>query len=305
MKRIALLSLVPAGALLVTLVFPAAGFAQIACTREGLERAVELYIGAQTKGDTSGMPLAMGLGYMENAANADINKGLIKTPMKIDHHRSLLDTATCQTFTEVIVTNKEHPYVLGTRLRVNHDKIAEIEILWTTTGYWLFNADTYLQYSSTEKWDAIPENKRDTRDTLTAAANAYLDAFLEQKKDLVPWGYPCNRTEGGMHTGNGSPNDSCDVGVPSGVNISNRRIVVDETIGSVVVFCTFGAGNAAGGSGAPDTHLFRVENGKLRYVHTLTHLLQANFRGGGGQRGGTGAGARGGPGRGAPSGNQR
>ena len=24
-----------------------------------------------------------------------------------------------------------------------------------------------------------------------------------------------------------------------------------------------------------------LENGKLHYVHTLTHLLQANFRGGG------------------------
>ena len=66
--------------------------------------------------------------------------------------------------------------------------------------------------------------------------------------------------------------------------------MVDPAIGSVVVFCTFGAGNAAGGSGSPDTHLFRVENGKLRYVHTLTHLLQQNFRGGqgGGQRGAPG-----------------
>jgi hypothetical protein len=45
-------------------------------------------------------------------------------------------------------------------------------------------------------------------------------------------------------------------------------------MGAVVAFCTFGAGNAAGGSGAPDTHLFRVENGKLRYVHTLTHLCR-------------------------------
>src|SRR6185295_961086 len=132
------------------------------------------------------------------------------------------------------------------------------------------------------------------RDTLVAAANAYLDAFLEQKKDLVPWGYPCNRTEGGsMHTGRGAADDSCDVGVPSGVNIANRRFVVDETIGSVVAFCTFGAGNAAGGSGAPDSHLFRVENGKLRYVHTLTHLLQANFQGGRGARGGGAGGAAG------------
>jgi hypothetical protein len=275
-----------AGALLVS----RPGFAQIACTREGLQRAADLYIAAQTTGDTSAMPLAMGLGYMENAAPADFAKGLIRTPMKIDHQRSLLDTATCQTFTEAIVTNKESPYVLGTRLRVNHDKIAEIETLWTTTGYWLFNADTYLQYASTEKWDVIPADRRDTRTTLVAAANAYLDAFLEGKMDLVPWGLPCNRTEGGAHTGRGTAEDSCQVGVPSGVNIANRRFVVDETIGAVVAFCTFGAGSAAGGSGAPDSHLFRLENGKLRYVHTLTHLLQANFQGG---RGGRAGGARG------------
>jgi hypothetical protein len=279
MTRIALCGIVLAAALLA----PATGFAQPSCTREGLQRTVDLYIVAQTMGDTSGMPLAAGLGYMENAAPADIAKGLIKTPMKIDHHRSLLDQATCQTFTEVIVADKAAPYVLGTRLRVNHDKIAEIEILWTTTGYWLFNADNYLKYSTEEQWGVIPADKRDTRATLVAAANAYLDAFLEGKKDLVPWGYPCNRTEGGAHTGRGIPTDSCDVGVPSGVNIANRHFIVDETTGTVQVFCTFGAGGPNGGSGAPDSHLFRVENGKLHYVHTLTHLLQASFGGGRGR----------------------
>jgi len=275
MKTINLMWIVLTGVLLA----PSAGFAQISCSREGLQSAVDLYIAAQTKGDVSGLPLAKGLGYMENVAPANIDNGLIKTPMKIDFHRSLLDTATCQTFTEVIVADKEHPYVFGTRLRVNHDKIAEIEIIWTTTGYWGFNADAYLKYSSTEKWDAIPANRRDTRATLVSAANAYLDAFLEQKKDLVPWGYPCNRTEGGMHTGKGAPDDSCDVGVPSGVNIANRRFVADETIGAVVAFCTFGAGSPTGGSGAPDSHLFRLEDGKLRYVHTLTHMLQMSFQG--------------------------
>jgi hypothetical protein len=146
MKPIALVCIVLTGALLA----PATGFAQVSCSRDGLQRAVDLYIAAQTKGDICGMPLATGLGYVENVERVDINNGLIETPM------------------------------------------------------------------------------------LVAAANAYLDAFLEGKKDLVPWGYPCNRTEGGAHTGNGSPRDSCDVGVPSGVNISNRRFVVDPTIGSVV-----------------------------------------------------------------------
>ena len=295
MKRIALMGIVLTGALLV----PTTSSAQVSCSRDGLKRAVDLYIAAQTKGDTSGLPLAPGVGYMENVAPADINTGLVKQAMKIDHHRSLLDTSNCQTFTEVIVTDKAKPYVLGTRMRINRDKIAELEILWTTTGYWLFDADAYLKYSSAEKWDEIPVARRDSRATLVAAASAYLDAFLEGKKDLVPWGHPCNRTEGGRgRTGGGAPDDACDPGLPSGVNISNRRYVVDETIGSVVVFCTFGAGSPNGGSGAPDTHLFRVEGGKLRYVHTLTHLLQSQFRGGGAGAG-RGAGAGGGAGRGA------
>jgi hypothetical protein len=263
--------------------------------RGGLQNAVDLYIAAQTSGDTSGLPLANGLGYVENMEPVDIAEGMLSKPLAIDHHFSLLDETSCQTFTEVIVTDVANagaaPYVLGTRMRINHGKIAEIEIVWTTTGYWLFNADNYLRYSSSENWGPIPAQERDSRSTLVAAANAYLDAFLEGNIDLVPWGFPCERIEGGMYTGTGSADDSCEVGVPSGVNIANRRFVVDEVIGSVVAFCTFGAGGPDGGSGAPDTHLFRVENGNLRYVHTLTHLLQASFRGGGAGRGGRAGGA--------------
>ncbi|MBN2244201.1 MAG: hypothetical protein JW793_16055 [Acidobacteria bacterium] len=275
MKRTALVLLVLSGVWLM----PVIGYAEVSCTRGGLKAAVDLYIEAQTKGDLSILPLANGVGYMENIAPADIKTGLVGKPLKIRHHFSLLDADSCQTFTEVIVTDKENPYVIATRLRVNHDKIAEVETLWTTTGYWLFDADSYLKYSSTEDWGPIPAEKRDSRGTLVAAATAYLDAFLEGKIDRVPWGFPCVRTEGGAYTGTGSPNDSCEVGVPAGVNIANRRFVVDEVIGSVAVFCTFGAGSPAGGSGAPDSHLFRLENGRLRYVHTLTHLKMSDFRG--------------------------
>ena len=276
MKRITLMWFVLSSVLLI----PVIGHAEINCTRGGLKEAVKLYIDAQTKGDVSILPLARGVGYRENIAVADINTGLVTKPLNIRHHFSLIDEYTCQTFTEVIVTDKENPYVIGTRLRVNHGLIAEVETLWTTTGYWLFDADSYLKYSSTEDWGPIPPEKRDSRGALVKAATAYLDAFLEGKIDLVPWGFPCVRTEGGAYTGTGSPNDSCEVGVPAGVNIANRRFVVDEVIGSAVVFCTFGAGSPTGGSGAPDSHLFRVENGKLRYVHTLTHLKMSDYQGG-------------------------
>src|SRR5690606_20417372 len=174
---------------------------------------------------------------------------------------------------------KAEPYVAGVTLRVNHDKIAEIKVIWTTTGYWLFNADNYLQYSSVENWGPIPADRRTSYGDLVFAANAYLDGFLEGKVDLVPWGYPCVRVEGGMTTSRGTDADTCEAGMPAGVNIADRQFVVDEVTGSVVVWCTFGAGGPGGGSRAADTHLFRVENGERRPVHTLTHLPQTNFRG--------------------------
>jgi hypothetical protein len=56
MKRITLMWSV----LTIALLAPTAVFAQISCSREGLQRAVDLYVAAQTKGDTSGLPLATG-----------------------------------------------------------------------------------------------------------------------------------------------------------------------------------------------------------------------------------------------------
>ena len=63
MNRTVLTWMILSGALLA----PTAGFAQVACTRPGLQAATDLYIAAQTKGDPSGMPLAMSLGYIGNA----------------------------------------------------------------------------------------------------------------------------------------------------------------------------------------------------------------------------------------------
>lgn len=285
MNRIVMRWIVLPGALFV----PASGFAQVACTRDGLLAAASLYVAAQGNGNPSGLPLAQGLAYIENLQVVDIKSGVIQKPLKIDFHRTLADPATCQTFTEVIVTDKSNPYVIGTRLRINKDKVAEIESLVTKPGDWLFNVDNYFKWSPSEDWGVIPAAQRDTRATLISAANAYLDAFLEQNLEPVPWGYPCNRTEGGLRTGKETPKDGCEVGVPRGVNIVARRFVADEAIGAVVAFCTFGVG------GLPDTHLFRVEKGKLRFVHTLTHVPPGRQVPAGGQ----------GKGKGVPPNNQK
>jgi hypothetical protein len=206
--------------------------------------------------------LAASAKYIENTAATPFDKGILKSALKIDFSRSLLDTEICETFTEVIVTDKGHPYVLGVRSKVADRKISELETLVTDADDWLFNADNYLKYSSSEDWGVIPVKARDNRATLISAANAYFDVF-DNNDVKVPWGTPCNRLEGGMRTGRGMPDDSCNVGVPTGMKLTNRHFISDPEIGAVVGFIRWP-------SGVPDSHLFRVENGKLRFVHSLT-----------------------------------
>jgi hypothetical protein len=242
---------------------PAESRAQSACTRADLQSAVDSYIAAQSKGTPSGMRLATRVTYSENMRDTPIDRGVLRSPLKIDFHRSLLDTDACETFTEVIVTDVSHPYVLGARLKLAAGRIVEIETLVTDKDDWLFNADNYLKYSRGENWRVIPPASRDSRASLIAAAHAYEDVFFDNSVK-VPWGTPCNRLEGGMRTGKGTPEDTCNSGVPSGMKITNRRFVVDPDIGAVVVLSRFSNNEL------PDSHLFRLENGKIRYVHTLT-----------------------------------
>ncbi|KAL2066051.1 hypothetical protein VTL71DRAFT_2122 [Oculimacula yallundae] len=233
------------------------------CTQALLQSATETYISAQR----AGKPLTgtTAIDYVENDKAASIITGIQSHALKIDHTRSYYDTTTCATYTEIVVADAKTPYVIGTQLHVDVEgKISSVRSLVTTTGDWLFNATGTLYYTSRESWSVIPVSDRDSRSVIQAAADAYLNLF-NNKNVVVPWGTPCNRLEGGMYTGKGMPSDSCNVGVPSGLDLTNRRYVIDETVGSVDVFLNFG-----GKTGLPDSHEFRVEKGKLRFVHTIT-----------------------------------
>jgi hypothetical protein len=235
------------------------------CNRADLQAAVDAYLEAQRAGDRQSLPAADVTRYFEQQRPITPDASIVNTALAIDFHRSILDETTCQTFTELVVLDEAHPYAVGTRLRVVAGTITELEAMVTDEGDWLFNPQVTFARSSAEKWDILPADARSDRATLEAAANAYFDQFFSGPGTVeVPWGRPCNRLEGGAYTGNGSAEDSCDVGVPSGMNISHRRFVVDEAMGAVVGFVQFGP------NALPDTHLFRLENGRIRYVHTLT-----------------------------------
>ncbi len=59
---------------------------------------------------------------------------------------------------------------------------------------------------------------------------------------------------------------------PQKLKVTNRRYVIDETVGAVVIFHNFPwiDGGLPADPGTPSGQMFRVEGGKNRYIHELT-----------------------------------
>ena len=242
--------------------------AQADCSRAILQSAVNSYVSAQKSGDSSKMNLSGEAKFFENMEEITKEKGMWNTSLPIAHTKSFLDPVRCKTFTEVIVTEGGHKYVIGTRLAVSDGAVTEINSLVSDEGDWLFNADAYLKFTTAEDWGTLKPDQRVPPQYLIDAANQYLDMFAD-KFVQAPWGTPCTRLEGGAYTNWDNKPDSeatCKVGIPPGVfYIVNRNFLVDEEKGVVNVFCRFGSS-----TGMPDSHTFRLVNGRYRSIHTIS-----------------------------------
>ena len=115
----------------------------------------------------------------------------------------------------------------------------------------------------------------------------------------MPHGTPCSRLEGRLSTAARDPaGQMCTMGAfPQRLNVSNRRYVIDETVGAVAIFHNFPWIDAGipTDPGTPASQTFRVEGGMNRYIHEVTVCTSPDCgRAGRGGRPG-GPGRQGGP----------
>jgi hypothetical protein len=243
------------------------------CARDELKAATDAYVEAQSSGDISKLPLDPKAHFLENMNTVEKGDGLWNTALPIAHAMSFHDDLRCKSFTEIIVTEGGHPYVIGTRLYLNEGKVIRVDSLVTDKGDWLFNANAYLKFTKQEDWGDLSKYQKTAPAEMIRGANAYLSSFSD-KFLSVPWGTPCARLEGGAYTNReGKPDASCEVGIPPGVlYIVNRDYLIDTEKGVINIFCRFGDSR----SGMPDSHSFRFIDGKIRGAHTLSVNLSDN-----------------------------
>ncbi len=261
MKR----KLIAALAATAAFAFATPAAAQAGCDRTQTQTIADSWIAALEQGTMMTMNLGEWVDYNENFRRTSLG-AFLSEPREVVWHMALQDTTSCKIYVEAVVKSGDTWEVLATQIGNGFFGVGPFNNITTREGDWLFDAERTAYYASREDWSEIPEGQRNTRAELIAAADAYLNLF-ENPETVVPWGTPCARLEGGIYTGRNQPTDTCNVGVPSGVPMIERQYVVDEAHGAVNVFLKMGTKQR------PDSHTFRIEDGKLRYVHTVTNCL--------------------------------
>ncbi|KAF2448576.1 hypothetical protein P171DRAFT_428623 [Karstenula rhodostoma CBS 690.94] len=248
------------------------------CTRAFLKTAAADYLAAQISGRPSTFTIhaASNFTYFENnnALSPNSTNSTLTYPLKVDYNYSVYDTVRCATFTEMVAARDPHPFIIHTRIEYGQgDGQAQLlEAIVTDRGDWLFNATTALQYITAEPWPPVAEEKQETREYLQKIGDLYFDRF-GNKSVVIPWGLPCYRVEGGLYA-NGTMNNAtgiCEQALPSTIIVPYRRYVVDEEAGVVDVFVGFpGLDRTQGKDPMPDGHLIRVEDHKIKFMHTAS-----------------------------------
>lgn len=271
--------------------------AQSVCTRDSLKGIIGQYFSALEARNPSSLPLAAKVKFTENGVEMPVGEGFWKTAGKVLLKRDLLDTYKCGTHSNVVIEEKYtapktkapeskspfaslsakppadgaiRPILYGVRLKVENQKITEIETFVARETEFAFNAATVLETKDQDWESIIPEEQRSSRLAMIAAADDYFDMFAEKPKVRTPFASVCDRWENGFQTTKGGgmmggvkmTAHDCS---PKGLVITNhgpRRFLVDLEAGTVVAYVHFTGS-------LPDFHMFRMRDGKVDLIQAV------------------------------------
>jgi hypothetical protein len=239
------------------------------CTRESLKAITDKFFTALEAHKPSNAPLASGVKYTENGTVVAVGDGAWKTADKTTFKRGMVDTQKCGTHTQAIITENDKPMLYGVRLKIDKEKISEIEAI-VVRGAQVLDVPAILA-TKDQDWDGIlPPEQRSSRLAMMAAADDYFELFVKAKPKVseLPYSKPCDRWENGTQTTKGGTNQGVTMPAhncsPKGfADMANthtpRRFLVDEETGVVVAYTLFD-------NKWPDFHMFKMRNGYVEWI---------------------------------------
>jgi hypothetical protein len=241
------------------------------CKRQKLKDIAGLYLTALESHNPSSLPLAQTVKFTENGRELAIGDGLWKSAGTARLVRSAIDTAKCGTHTQAVMEESGRLIIFGVRLKINQEKISEIETFVAREKEFAFNAKRLLDTKDQDWENILPPEQRSSRIAMVAAADDYFNMFVKTPRVHVPFASPCDRWENGtittvrtstVSTVPGRPDHDCSPKDLITPRHGPRRFLVDVEAGIVVAYVHF-AGNL------PDFHMFKMRNGKIELIQAV------------------------------------
>jgi hypothetical protein len=239
-----------------------------ACTRALLEGTRDVYFKAMAAHDASTLMTTSSVKFTENGKEAKLGEGLWKTAGAVKFQRSALDTESCMSITEAVVTEGSTDIVVGLRLKQEGEKLSEVESIVVRQGDYFSNPSALASSASDDWTTALAADMRPTKDALKKIVDVYFKQFPAGACNFAS---DCKRLENGFSPGSCTAGLSCSMSSsPGSAGMTPRLYAYDLEAGIAVGFVMF-AGTYT------DFHMFKVRGGQVHGVHAT--LAMASMSG--------------------------
>jgi hypothetical protein len=181
-----------------------AGDAKLSCDRECLRGFMDRYLNAVAANDPSRLPVTPDVQFTEDGQRLSLGDGLWNTATAVGTYKFYMaDVEGGQIGFFGTLREAGQPVILAARLRVQGDRVSEIETIVERTVH---DAENLEKRGAPDTLfsETIPPAERASRADLVASANYYFTGLqLNDGKGYYPFTDDCNRVENGtQETGN-------------------------------------------------------------------------------------------------------
>jgi len=169
---------------------------------EDLMAVMDRYLGLLVKNDPAGLVVAEDIKVTENGYPIQLGNGLFQTAEEITYKQYMADPSVGQVMVFGVVKESVLLANFMVRLKVEKDKITEIETIVARKDEASFASPEDMKEPRAIYAKVLSASDRSPRDVLIKIANSYFEGIEKNTGEIVPFHKECNRYENGTQTTN-------------------------------------------------------------------------------------------------------
>lgn len=248
-----------------------------ACDRACLTAAMDGYIAAAVSGQLKSQPFGRGLNSRENTLGVPPDQGVWRTLARRRAGQAFADPARGNVVFIGVFDNRQGGLTpLALRLKLAGRRIVETEIAYNTTPGRYFHPEELLEpdilYTAT-----VPPARRSSREALARIGHQYMQGIADHSGAKVPMAYRCDKYYLGgkvTNTGPGGVGNCLESfnGIRAAPPADRRILVVDETLGIVVVSFLMPNSHKDRPDSTYEIEVIKAVDGKIRSVEEFGNV---------------------------------